>query len=45
MKKAKEMIQKFRRDFAAKMELEEGSEVYALNLQFFPLTQIEGVNS
>lgn len=43
MAAAKAMIQKFRRTFAAKMELAEAKEVYALNIQFFPLSHKTGV--
>jgi len=36
--KAKAMIQKFWKDFAAEMEIDPGEDVYALQVQFYPLT-------
>lgn len=44
IEKARDLIRDFRRSFSAIMEEEQGTEVYQMAIQFFPLTKIENEN-
>jgi uncharacterized protein (TIGR02147 family) len=42
VQEAKEYLRRFRKEFAAHFEAQEGDELYQLNVQFFPLTNKKG---